>query len=53
MGNDSAHSSFVPLRRVFVLEWSHMTYMLTFSVRTCLVLSQNPNTLNSYEYGKS
>jgi len=46
--NDSAHSSFVLLRRVFVLECSHMTYMLTCSVRKCLVLNQNLNTLNRY-----
>ncbi|HED13363.1 MAG TPA: hypothetical protein ENI62_06865 [Gammaproteobacteria bacterium] len=33
---------------ISVLEWSHMTYMLTFSVRKCLVLNQNLNTLNRY-----
>ncbi len=33
---------------IFVLKWSHITYMLTFSVRKCLVLRQNLNMLNSY-----
>ncbi len=39
---------YVPLRRVFVLEWLHRTYMLTFSMRKCLVLNQNLNTPNRY-----
>jgi len=32
---------------ISVLKWSHMTDMLTFSVRKCLVLRKNLNSLSS------
>jgi len=38
---------------ISVLEWSHMIYMLTFSVRKCLVLEQNTNMLNSNKQQES